>query len=64
MVESPRFSLGVRRIKATFMVAGVEVGKQVIREQITTRKFMPGKLSTLLEYTQAMHVEMKSFHGD
>ncbi|CAH1452882.1 unnamed protein product [Lactuca virosa] len=48
-------------MKATCMATGVEGGKQVIREQISTRKFVPGKLSTLLEYTQAMHAEVKSF---
>ncbi|CAI9274516.1 unnamed protein product [Lactuca saligna] len=59
--ESAKFSLGVRHMKAACTDAKVEGGKQVIREQIATIKFIPGKLIALLEYTQAMHAKVKSF---
>lgn len=61
VVKSTNSSLGVRCMKATFMDAGIKGGKLVIREQIATRTFMPDEPSTLLEHTQEMHVEMKSF---
>ena len=38
-----------------------ESGKHAIREQVAVGKFIPDKLSTLLEDTQAMHSELKSF---
>lgn len=43
------------------MVVGVEGGKQVIKEQIATGKFMPGELNTLLEHTHVIYAEVKSF---
>ncbi|CAH1449988.1 unnamed protein product [Lactuca virosa] len=43
------------------MASEVEGGKQVVREQIATGKFVPGKPRTLLEHTRAMHMEVKSF---
>lgn len=33
----------------------------MIKEQITTRKFVPGEPSTLLDHTQAMNIVAKSF---
>ncbi|CAH1446248.1 unnamed protein product [Lactuca virosa] len=48
-------------MKASCMAIEVEGGKQVIREQIVTGKFVPGEPSTLLEHTQAMHAEVKPF---
>lgn len=36
-------------------------GKHAIREQVAVGKFIPDKLSTLLEDTEAMHSELKSF---
>ncbi|CAH1433750.1 unnamed protein product [Lactuca virosa] len=48
-------------MKAACIATGVESGKKVIREQVAIGKFIPGEPSALLEYTQAMHVELKSF---
>ncbi|CAH1413742.1 unnamed protein product [Lactuca virosa] len=48
-------------MKAACMALRVEGGKQVIRDQTATRKFRSGEPSTLLEHTQAMHVDVKSF---
>lgn len=61
VVESTEFSLGVRRMKVASMATEVEGGKQVIREEISIGKFMPGEPSTLLEHTLALHAEVKSF---
>lgn len=61
VVESDKFSLGVRRMKAACMVAGVEGGKQVIKERIAIEKFIPCESSALLEHTQEMHAEVKYF---
>ncbi|CAH1442033.1 unnamed protein product [Lactuca virosa] len=43
------------------MVVEVEGGKQVVREQITIGRFVPGEPNALLENTQAMHAEVKYF---
>ncbi|CAH1450684.1 unnamed protein product [Lactuca virosa] len=43
------------------MATGVEGGKQVLREQVAARKFTPGESSVLLQYTQVIHAEVKSF---
>ncbi|CAH1445427.1 unnamed protein product [Lactuca virosa] len=48
-------------MKEPCMAPGVESGKHVIREKNFTRKFVHGEPSTLLEHTQAMHAEVKSF---
>lgn len=61
VVESVEFSLGVRRMKAVCMAAGVEGGKQVIREQVATKRFIPGESSAFPGHTQAMHAEVNSF---
>ncbi|CAI9289979.1 unnamed protein product [Lactuca saligna] len=61
LIESSKFTLGIKQMKATCMEVGVESGKQIIREQVASGKFTPGEMSTLLEYTQAMHVEVKYF---
>lgn len=60
-VESAEFSLGVRRMKATCVVAGVEGGKQTVIEQVTTGMFNPGELSVIVELNQAMHAYVKAF---
>lgn len=60
VVKNAEFSFGIRRMKAACMATGVEGGKHVIREQISTGKLIPGE-STVLEHTQAMHAEVKSF---
>lgn len=61
VVESVEFPLGVRRMKVACMAAGVEGRKQVIMEHISTKKFVSGESSALLEHTQAMHAGVKSF---
>lgn len=61
LIESSEFTLGIKQMKATYMEVGVESGKQIIRKQVASGKFTPGEMSALLEYTQAMHVEVKSF---
>ncbi|CAI9271418.1 unnamed protein product [Lactuca saligna] len=58
-VECANVSLGLRCMKAACITAGVEGGKQVIREQISTEKFMSDEPSTLLEHTQVMHENVK-----
>lgn len=40
-VESTKFLLGVKRMKAACMAVGVEGGKQAVREQVVARKFNP-----------------------
>ncbi|CAH1437233.1 unnamed protein product [Lactuca virosa] len=48
-------------MKAACMAFRVEGGKQVIKEHIATRKFIPGEPSALLEHTQSMHAKVKFF---
>lgn len=61
IVDSVEFSLSVRRITTTCMVVRVEDGKQVIREQVSSGKFIPIESNALLEHTQVMHAKVKSF---
>lgn len=61
LTESSEFTLGIKQMKAMCMVAGEEGSKQVIMEQVATGKHTHGKPNALLEYTQAMHDEVKSF---
>ncbi|CAH1412329.1 unnamed protein product [Lactuca virosa] len=48
--------MGVKWMKMACMAAGVENGKQEIREQVVTGKFVPGEAVATTEHTQAMHV--------
>ncbi|CAH1417002.1 unnamed protein product [Lactuca virosa] len=61
VTKSPKFSLGVRRMKAACMAAGMEGGKHAVREQATVGKFNPEEASAVVEQTQAMHASVKSF---
>lgn len=61
VIESPKFLSGVRQMKATCMVAGVEGGKKVVREQVATRKFSPEEENDLLKQTQVVHASVKAF---
>lgn len=61
VIKNVDFLLGVRRIKAACMAAGVEGGKQVVRVQVATVKFTLGEPSAVVEHTQAMHASVKTF---
>ncbi|CAH1432861.1 unnamed protein product [Lactuca virosa] len=47
-------------MKAACVTAGVEGGKQVVKEQVASGKFDPQEPSTVVEMTQDMHASVKS----
>ena len=49
VIESIEFSLGVRQMKVACVVVGMEGGKQVVREQVATKKIDPRELSVVVE---------------
>lgn len=61
VVKRAEFSLGVRRMKATCMIVGVERGKQMVREQVVVRKFDHRESSIIVDLIQAMHAFVKAF---
>lgn len=48
-------------MKMARVVAGVENGKQVIREQIVVGKFVSEEPDATTKHAQAMHAAIKSF---
>lgn len=52
VIESTEFTLGVRKMKASCVVASVEGGKQAVREQVVIGKFNPEEPSAVVEKTQ------------
>ncbi|CAI9270692.1 unnamed protein product [Lactuca saligna] len=61
VVECFEFVIGVNQMKRTCMVAGVENGKQEVREQVIAGKFVPGEAAATTKHIQAMHVVVKAF---
>ncbi|CAH1444302.1 unnamed protein product [Lactuca virosa] len=48
-------------MKMACMAAGVDNGKQEVREQVVTGKFVHGEVFATIENTQAMHATVKVF---
>ncbi|CAI9267547.1 unnamed protein product [Lactuca saligna] len=59
--ESNEFALGVKRMKMACLIASVENGKQVIQEQVATRKLIFGEMDATAKHAQAIHAAIKSF---
>ena len=49
--EISEFAMGVKRMKMVCMAAGVENGKQEVREQFVTGKYVPGEAVATTEHT-------------
>lgn len=64
VIESFEFSLGVWRMKAACMAAGVEGGKQVMREQVAIRKFNHGEPSAVVELNLSNECFHERLHGN
>ncbi|CAH1452298.1 unnamed protein product [Lactuca virosa] len=48
-------------MKATYVAAGVEGGRQAVKGQVASGKFDPNETSAMVELTQAMHASVKAF---
>ncbi|CAH1421590.1 unnamed protein product [Lactuca virosa] len=48
-------------MKAACVAAGIEGGKQALKEQVASRKFNLREPSIMVEMTQAMHASVRSF---
>lgn len=55
IIESDMFSLGIRHVKASFVTADVESGKEVVWKHVATIKFNSSESSFVAQSSDAIH---------
>lgn len=61
VVECSKFVIGVKWMKMACMAAGIENGKQEVRKQVITGKFVPRDAVATTDHIHAMYAAVEAF---